>query len=295
MVTILVLGVVVATGMVAATPGADAEMVADSPRRTPLDLTAASTARSSTGKLSVDSANSSAGDDPKVESPMAVDRAGHVTTLEPSQETGSRLLITPPSRLDTPPEIASELTPARSLGYFHAESIGPETDADGPRTLEFRIADSALPVANHQDAVRLYRWKSGEWRPEPTRHFEADRYRATTNAGSLFAIGFTEPQFAITDVSVASRPITPGERLTVRITVSNDAAAGNTSFDLGTGTDTATRTVHVAREDTRQFEFTVCPEELGSVDIVVDGMTYATVTVDRSTTNAEWNRRRLVP
>jgi len=192
-----------------------------------------------------------------------------------AQATG---VVAPPSS-DEPPGTAPPLSPARSLGYFRVDGTTREGPPPESSTVTFRVPTESLPEAGHVDAVRLYRLEGAEWQPMPTRHVGGDWYRAGASGGSTFAVGFTEPQFAILDVTVTQKAVSRGESVSVQVTVDNDDAAGTTTFTLGTDATTRTETVALGREASRQVAFELRFREIGAVDVVVDGMTYATVRV----------------
>lgn len=189
---------------------------------------------------------------------------------------------------DEPPGSAPELSPARSLGYFRIEP-----DRRGPHTVDsatisFRLPPESLPEPGHVESVRLYRLSAGEWRPVPTRHVGGERFSASRDGGSVFAVGFTEPQFAIVDVTITPRTVSRGESVTVRVTVDNDDDAGATTVELGaatraetvrTGAATFEKTLELGREETHEFTFELPLGTPGTLDVVIGEMTYGTVTV----------------
>lgn len=200
--------------------------------------------------------------------------------------------IVEPPLSDEPPGTAPQLSPARSLGYFRVEGTGREGPPPGRAPVTFRLPAESLPEAGHVDAVRLYRLEGEEWRPVPTRHVGGDWFRAGATGGSTFAVGFTEPQFAIVDVSVNPETVSRGEAVSVQVTLDNDDVAGSTTFELGTRARTRAETVALGAEATRQFTFELRPREVGAVDVVVDGMTYATVRVTREAGEERLDERR---
>ena len=232
-----------------------------------------------------------AGDDVTLE---GIDLEGVRTDRVELDAAGSRDPVANGSALAAP-------TDPRPVGYL---SLDYEFAPDAVDAMAIRFsADPARLDATGTDPedVTLYRQTdAGDWEEKPVavvdeevvdrRGLSTDRvhFRATTTEFSTFAVAAHEPRFDVTDATVASEAVAPGENATVRATVRNGGgAAGERAVTLtADGDPVANRTVALAPNETATVALAGPVETAGAYDLAVDGTRVGTLLVGDPADNA---------
>ncbi|WP_050032779.1 CARDB domain-containing protein [Halorubrum halophilum] len=183
------------------------------------------------------------------------------------------------SALDAP-------TTPRSIAYLTVEHDF-DTDEVDAMTIRFSASREALDDAGvDPERVTFYRQTdAGDWNEKDTsvvgedavrtRGLSEDRvhFRATTEDFSTFAVAERVPRFDVTEATLDTPTIDPGEAATVRATVRNGGgAAGERPVTLtADGDPVANETVALAPNETATVALSVAFETAGEYDLAVDG------------------------
>jgi PGF-CTERM protein/PGF-pre-PGF domain-containing protein len=177
---------------------------------------------------------------------------------------------------------------------FEAVSYLNVTDAN---RATFTISkDRLTEFGATADSVTLFRYEDGAWTAIETAQVgetdDAYEFGANVSDGT-YAVGIDRPATDVTDVSISSQRVEPGETVTAVVTVENDGRADGTrevSLTIG-GEVVATQTVSVEAGETTEVTFEHTPDASGvyevSVDdeateLVVEGIETSTPTEDAS-------------
>ncbi|UPV73845.1 PKD domain-containing protein [Halorussus limi] len=168
-------------------------------------------------------------------------------------------------------------------------------NVSGAEQATFTVSKSRLADASATpDAVGLFRYDDGSWTAVETAQVneteDAFRFRANVSDGT-FAVGIGKAVTSVTDVSVQSGSVEPGETATVTATVRNTGHAdGTQQVKLTVGGEVvATKNVSVAAGETTDVTFEHTLAESGvyevsvgdqNAEIVVKGV--ETTTTDES-------------
>ena len=216
-------------------------------------------------------ADSNDGDDAKddnaVKAPLNGDHAemGEIALL-PAADADATLEVS---------ETAPEDVEAPSVADDGFEALSYATVADAEQAT-FTVSKDRLDAADATaDDVTLFRYEDGAWTAVETElvgetddayRFEADATDAT------YAIGVDRAATSVTDLTVESQRVEPGETVEVVATVENDGrAAGTHEVQLTVGGDVvATETVEVSAGETAEVSLAHEFEDSGVFDVSVD-------------------------
>ncbi|EMA61562.1 DUF1102 domain-containing protein [Halorubrum kocurii] len=185
-------------------------------------------------------------------------------------------------------------TEPRPVGYLSLDyDFAP--DAVDAMTIRFS-ADPAYLNATGTDPedVTLYRQTdAGDWEEEPVEVVDEEvvrilglpedriHFRATTETSSTFAVAAREPRFDVTETTLETPAIDPGEAATVRATLRNGGgAAGERTVTLtADGDPVANETVVLAPNETATVVLSSAFETPGEYGLAVDGTDAGTLLV----------------
>ena len=156
-------------------------------------------------------------------------------------------------------------------------------------TIRFSVEQSSLERVGVAPAnVSLYRLHGGSWNAVPTGALNASdgrrAFRAETPGFSRFAVAAdvpTYPNFTVTDATLDTQQVTPGDPFSVTATVENSGNAGGT-FTGGlaaNGTVVATATTTIAADDTATLTLESRTTDTGTYELSVNDTVVGTITV----------------
>ena len=188
--------------------------------------------------------------------------------------------------------LAAPTTP-RPISYLSVDHDFAPDEVDEMAIRFSADRDYLDSIGAEPEAVTLYRQTdAGEWAEKPTavvddptrtREVSADRvyFRATTTEFSTFAVAAQVSRFDVTDATVASGVIEPGEAVTVRAAVRNGGgAAGERAVTLtADGDPIGNETVALAPNETATVALRGTVETAGTYELALDGTPVGTLTV----------------
>lgn len=174
------------------------------------------------------------------------------------------------------------------LGFVRVNHSVPDSQI-GNVSFTFRLSKTRV---SHEsiEQVALYRHHDGAWTElETTAVGEtADAYvfRARSPGLSEFVVGKKQAAFSVSSTQIETSAVATGDRVTVRLLVTNTGdAAGTFDADLRIGDIRAgQRAVSIASGGTRQITISHTVETPGTYDVYVSGHHIGIVEVDGSTT-----------
>jgi PGF-CTERM protein len=212
------------------------------------------------------------GDDGKDDEPVKAPLNGEHAEM-------GEIALLPAADADATLEV-SETAPADveapSVADDGFEALSYVTVADAEQAT-FTVSKDSLDAAGATaDDVTLFRYEDGAWTAVETEQVnetdDAVEFAANTT-DATYAVGVERPATGVTDLSVESQRVEPGETVTVVATVENTGLADGThEVQLTVGGDVvATQTVEVAAGATEQVSLTHAFDESGTFDVSVEG------------------------
>jgi hypothetical protein len=166
------------------------------------------------------------------------------------------------------------------------------TVADGDianATIDFSVAESRLQSLDvPADNVSLFRFHNGSWNAVPTTALNASNatqsFRATPPGFSRFAVAATRPktpELSVTEATLETEQVAPGDTFTVTATVENSGAGDGTFIGgleaNGTVVDTGTTPVSAGESATLSLQSNT--DDIGTYALSVNGTAAGTLTV----------------
>lgn len=164
-------------------------------------------------------------------------------------------------------------------------------------TFTFRVRQDRVN-ASERENVALYRFKNGTWNDLPTELVRTTEnhyvYRVRSPGLSEFAAGKQQPQFDITNASVAVTTMSAGDAMEVRVRIENEGEADGTFTAelLLDGESVADRQLTIASGGMRQTTFVRRVAEPGRYDVFVNDYRIDEVSVNGTARTDEESSNR---
>ncbi|MFB6108593.1 MAG: PKD domain-containing protein [Haloplanus sp.] len=196
-----------------------------------------------------------------------------------------------PDGTETPPLPGDRTAGSRALGYVSVAH--PSLDDSGISSADLTVTVDEATLDDRgvaPDDVVVYRYHDGSWTALDTRLAGSadgeDRFAVDSPGLSVFAVAARTPSFEVRNRAVSTADLAPGESARVTATVENvGTAAGTHAVELAVGGEvTATRTVDLDPGESVTVSFAVAPDDAGTYDVRVDGVSVGRLAVRAVTT-----------
>lgn len=185
--------------------------------------------------------------------------------------------------------VADAAAPGRTpIAGFTVVKTVPDGDIANA-TIDFSVAGSRLQSLDvPADNVSLFRFHNGSWNAVPTTALNASNgtqsFRATPPGFSRFAVAATRPktpELSVTEATLETEQVAPGDTFTVTATVENSGAGDGTFIGgleaNGTVVDTGTTPVSAGESATLSLQSNT--DDIGTYALSVNGTAAGTLTV----------------